>query len=515
MKDAEKSKKILMWSKVNQFLSEKLKYSQIAKKLGIDPRTVKRLSQIDFETYRQSLDSKIKVKKLSKYEEFIKDKLEFCEDLSSASIEDKLKEQFGSQIDVCPKTVYNYVQEVRQKFGYIKPSKKQRQMSKWDDIDYGVWSQVDFGSMTMKNDYNVSNKVYFMSIVLAKSRAKYFYLQTRPFTTETTIYAHQLAFEYFGGYTEKILYDNDSVLNKDQNCGDILLTEQFASYTLQENFECVFCKIRDPESKGMVENFVKFIKINFLAGRVFKNISILNAEALDWLDRTGNSKVNETTKLRPLDELIKERSFLHPPKLQLYGQVKCFKEYVVLKDNTIKYRGNIYSLPLGTYTDKHAKVKLYSDGEILYINNLHGIEIAVHNIPITKGNYVKNTDHKRAKDKTIETLTQEVIKLLGGSEKAAKYLADLDQDKHRYFKENLLMFTRRLKDFNHERIESSLNFCIDENIFNANTFCEVANSKAKLNKENHNFISSEEKKISTNFSIEPEKSTVTTYKDIL
>ena len=47
-------------------------------------------------------------------------------------------------------------------------------------------------------------------------------------------------------------------------------------------FETKLCKPRHPFTKGKVERLVRFVKENFLADRVFYNITDLNWHALEW-----------------------------------------------------------------------------------------------------------------------------------------------------------------------------------------------------------------------------------------
>ena len=48
-----------------------------------------------------------------------------------------------------------------------------------------------------------ARKSIFFAIVLARSRYKFTFFARRPFDTELAIYAHECAFEYFGGKPEK------------------------------------------------------------------------------------------------------------------------------------------------------------------------------------------------------------------------------------------------------------------------------------------------------------------------
>ena len=59
------------------------------------------------------------------------------------------------------------------------------------------------------------------------------------------------------------------------------------------------CRGADPESKGKIENTVKYIKGNFLSNRLYVDDGILNGSCLEWLSRTANAKVHGTTKRIP------------------------------------------------------------------------------------------------------------------------------------------------------------------------------------------------------------------------
>ena len=105
MKESQQSKQIAMWNKVNELKSTGgLNVSQISRQLSIDRKTVRKLLRINLQDFLGVLQNNHRKKKLSCYEGFIKSKLEFCSDLSSACIGDKLKEEFGSSIQAC---VYN------------------------------------------------------------------------------------------------------------------------------------------------------------------------------------------------------------------------------------------------------------------------------------------------------------------------------------------------------------------------------------------------------------------------
>ena len=66
----------------------------------------------------------------------------------------------------------------------------------------------------------------------------------------------------------------------------------------------------------------------------------------------------------------------------------------VNKDNTIRFRGNHYSVPLGTLTVASNQVYLQEDGQKLVIlHKITGDEIARHTLPLEKGKLIKNRNH--------------------------------------------------------------------------------------------------------------------------
>jgi hypothetical protein len=84
---------------------------------------------------------------------------------------------------------------------------------------------------------------------------------------------------------------------------------------------------------------------------VFSDIEDWNDRALQWLQRTGNHQVHQTTKKRPAEVFLLEKQHLQPVS-SLLSYESTSKQCItrtVSKDNTIRYKSNRYSVPLGTY----------------------------------------------------------------------------------------------------------------------------------------------------------------------
>lgn len=105
--------------------------------------------------------------------------------------------------------------------------------------------------------------------------------------------------------------------------------------------------------------------------------------------------------------------------------------------------------------------------------------IATHRLSMGKGDLISNTDHRRNKSQTTSQKHTETLQLLGGDEKAQLYLDLLQQDKSRYYYDNLCVIHERSKTISQEFIRKSLVFCLENKLYNGYGFCEVAQKYQK------------------------------------
>src|SRR5699024_5104623 len=108
----------------------------------------------------------------------------------------------------------------------------------------------------------------------------------RPLRTSDLIRMQENAFQYFGGMTEEIVYDQDRLLAVSENAGDLILTESFTKYHKTRGFKIYLCRKNDPESKAKVEQPIKFVQNNIAHRRVFKDLESWPDSNLKRLKRT-------------------------------------------------------------------------------------------------------------------------------------------------------------------------------------------------------------------------------------
>jgi len=138
--------------------------------------------------------------------------------------------------------------------------------------------------------------VYAFVMVLSFSRMLYVEF-TSSMHVPVLIRCHMNGFEFFGGWTAEMLYDNMKQVRLSQQ----QLNPLFADFASHYGFAIKTHRIRRPRTKGKVERMVHYVKDGFLNGRVFSDFADLNAQARHWLTHTANARVHATTQRRPLD----------------------------------------------------------------------------------------------------------------------------------------------------------------------------------------------------------------------
>ncbi len=454
---------------------------KISKTLGISRNTVKLyLNKSGSEMVSYLEGFKIRTKKLEKYHNIILNWLNEFNDMTSAQVYDWLREHY-KDFNVSEGTVRNYVRQLREIYNISKVSKG-RPYEALDDPEKGLQMQVDFGYHKAKKNNGEVVKLWVIGFVLSNCRYKYGEWLDRPFTTRDVIIAHERAFNFYGGMTKEIVYDQDHLISVDENLGDLMLTEEFQKYVKLRQFKIYLCRKADPESKGRIENVVGFIKHNFADHRIYDNIDKYNERFLRWLDRTGNYNVHNTTKKRPVEEYTLEKPYLQPVQsLELYNDNKIITRDV-RKDNTVYYESNRYSVPTGTYSNSE-RVQVYltitENNKLIIRDKLHGRILGNHQISLEKGKLIQDRSHLRIRDKGIEDLINQIGAFFNPDLKAREYLKNIKEKYPRYIRDHLSVINKLIDTKSPELLNQSMKLCIDKNLISANDLKDVISQLEK------------------------------------
>lgn len=469
--------KFEVYIQIRQLLEQGFTKTSIAKKLGISRPTLYRYLDKSPKEMAEWIDStKTRKKKLDPYKKLILSWLREHPDMKASQVEDWLKERFP-ELEVSESTVRSYVRNLRKEYNIPKDIIKKRDYEAIPDPEMGKQVQVDFGETRQKTPENKTVKLYFIAFVLSNSRYKYTEFLDRPFTTRDVIRAHENAFRWFEGIPREIVYDQDSLIVVSENGGNLILTKEFEQYRQERKFKLHVCRKADPESKGRIENVIGYIKYNFAAHRIFTNIDRWNEDAIKWLNRTGNYKIHNTTKKRPVEAFQEEKKHLRPITKDLKNQYSIPVSSItrrVRQDNTIIYKSNRYSVPLGTY-NKQKDVNISTKDGYLYIYaSENGLLIAKHKISPGKGKLIQDRHHTRDRSKGIDALLETVASYFDDYELAKSYLAEIRTKYPRYVRDQFQMILRIVKSTEQQAIiEQALTACFQKKLFSATDFVDM------------------------------------------
>jgi hypothetical protein len=279
------------------------------------------------------------------------------------------------------------------------------------------------------------------------------------------VHALYACFDYFGGMPKQLVYDQDSIIVVSENGGDIIHTQGFAAFLAETKLDVRVCRKSDPETKGIVEASVKFVKGNFMENRYFMDLNKWQESFEDWLDRTGNGQKHGTTKRKPGELFIEEQEYLLP----LFGtaptEITNAMDRNVRPDNTVLYSSNRYTVPLGTYA-LTKKAYLAVDGKKLEIMDPVGDTIAIHEISSGKGKLIKLPGHRRNKKTRIAEMLDKAVALLG--EDFREYLRVLCEKYPRYVKEQLDIVVQSCENHGREHVLEAVRYCQDLALYSAN-----------------------------------------------
>lgn len=462
----------IMYHEIHKLKRYGFSDSKIAAYIVADIRTVSKYLQMSEEDYENFLLSALEREKvLSPYEDFVKEKLNQFQETSSAQIHDWLKEHHADFPPVSVRTVYNFVMFVRQKHNipFVKIS---REYFPVEELPYGEQAQVDFGEYNMRMSDGKKKKVKFFVMVLSRSRMKYVWFWDKSYTAQTVCEAHEKAFAFFNGITNTIVYDQDRTMMVDENIGDYILTTTFKQYTNSRGFKLHFCRKADPESKGKVENVVQYVKKNFLYNRLYEDLETLNTQANAWLHRTANFLPHNYTKKTPQSEYFIERSYLKPYK-PLIIENKEVDMHHVRKTNIIAWKSNFYTVPMGTYQGPETRVVVKEKDNTIEIYNPKNELICIHQLSSQTGQTIANTNHKRDTSISLEEMMSHTCACFTNQELALQYLQEI-RDRHtRYTRDHLQAILKTLSNFKKQDADNTLEFCLQNELFNGNEFCEV------------------------------------------
>src|SRR5262245_58803406 len=166
-------------------------------------------------------------------------------------------------------------------------------------------AQCDFGRAEVVVA-GVRHKAALFVLTLPYSNARFGCLFPRE-CTETFQEGHTRAFAFFSGVPSRISYDNSKIaVTKFTGPHERPLTQEFLRLQSHCTFETFFCRVRQAQEKGHVENGVGYVRRNFLvpvpAADSWEDLNArLAAACRREFERTGGGRQRATVELLAAD----------------------------------------------------------------------------------------------------------------------------------------------------------------------------------------------------------------------
>lgn len=376
-----------------------LNKSELARRLNCNRRTINRYLEECSTKTRKPRELK---SKLEDFKEIIMNKVDVYGASSMSVFKFIQKKGYSGGYQ----TVNNFVRKHKKK--------EQSKATIRFETNPGLQAQVDW-----KEDIKMVNRdgevfeVNIFLMVLGYSRLKYLKL-TEDRTQKTLFKCLQNGFQYYKGVPKEILFDNMStVVDRSRTTfNNVCINEKFKYFSLDAGFKTVTCRPYRPETKGKVETVAKLVDRLKAYNGEFDTFEDLEAIVTDFNDSI-NKEVSQSTNERPLVRYEKEKEYLLPlPNLDvLESYFYQEKEYKVLNDSMIKYKGKKYSVPtrfIGcrvTTSQTDSEVSIYYNKDLIACHTISDKILHYeksHVIEILKSDAFKNRD-----DKDIERFIEE------------------------------------------------------------------------------------------------------------
>jgi transposase len=358
-------------------------FSELARRLGVDRRTVKRYYEGNIENVRKAKKSKI-----DGYYDLISSLLS-ADNKQIFYYKSHLYRYLAREHALeCSRSNFNYFILNNTEFAeYFKPKSKRDAIK--SETPFGKQAQFDWKEK-LKFSFTDGSEMLLNvgSLVLSASRFKVWTIC--PSTSQTYLFNFLAnAFETLGGVPSEILIDNASTMMEKARTehSDGKVNPKFQQLANDFGFNIVPCIRARPNTKAKVENPMRVIDEIMTYSGILANVEALY-EKMTVITNEANSRVCQATGLPPILVFNKEKEHLLPlPHAKVCSYYKNVTIHANVNTNSLfKYKGNMYSVA-PDFIGKNITIEVIEGSLNVYYNKKL---ITIHNISDNKINYHTN-----------------------------------------------------------------------------------------------------------------------------
>ena len=247
----------------------------------------------------------------------------------------------------------------------------------------GVWAPGDM----VVFDWGEIGPLFVFCAVVAWSRFRFVYF-TDNLGADATMEALAACFEKIGGVPKTALTDRMGCLKGGTVAGLVIPTPAYVRFATHYRFRPDFCEGADPESKGLVENLVGYVKSDLMTPEqlTVADLATANEKAKLWCDEV-NAAVHSEISAVPAERLVAERElFSDLPSLRAtIGKIVTRK---VDKLSCVRFGSARYSVP-NDHVGRNVELRI-KDGvvQVVFLG-----EIVAEHLVVSPGETSINDDH--------------------------------------------------------------------------------------------------------------------------
>jgi transposase len=347
----------LEWAEVRTLAANGVSQREIARRLGINRRTVRRMLEADAPpSYRRAPQGS----KVDRFEPVIRATLAECPGIKAPRMTDILRDEHGYEgsVDV----VKRRLRELR------PPSERPAQRTGYRP---GQVLQLDWLELpTRPKVAGRERRVYALLATLPYSGAQSAHFSF-DMTAESFLEGHVAILDWLGGVVRECVYDNLRSVVAKRDGDEIRWNERFLHLRGHYAFHSTACTPQTPREKGSVEGGVRYLKTGFWPARRISSLADLDEQYADWRERVCNRRLHSTGRFLVHERLAAERQALRPLPPSRFDYAYARESRVPL-DGYLRYRQSFYRAPEALV---HQRVCLRADRDSVWICH-RGAEVA-------------------------------------------------------------------------------------------------------------------------------------------
>jgi transposase len=288
----------LEWAQVRALVADGISEREIARRWGINRRTVARLARSEEPPrYRRAPAAS----KLDAFEPLLRCVLEEWPLIKAPRATELLRDEYG--YDGSVDLVKRRLRELRP--ASVRPAQR-------TGYRPGQVLQLDWAEMpTRPRLAGRERRVYALVASLPYSGAQtaFFSLEL---TLESFLEGHVRALEWLGGVPRECVYDNLRSVVARREGDEVIWNRCFLHLRGHYGFHATPCTPATPREKGSVEVGVRYLKSGFWPARRFADLRELDGQYVDWRDRVCNRRTHASGRFPVAERLAEERRALRP-----------------------------------------------------------------------------------------------------------------------------------------------------------------------------------------------------------